>query len=148
MVAAVLFYLVYPPIFYLGVFVGIVYTIVYFTRAKCPSCGARGSLSFVGAEVVNRERAFGNVRRKEVTTKSRSDGDGRVRSYDETTTREERAPVVRTTTRYNYRCSKCGRMSSKDRVAQEEDFSRVEEPEKQTFRHRGDIFDTGSRSIF
>ncbi len=100
----------------------------YYTRPRCPSCGARGTTKLSGTEVIKQERAFGIITRKETVTKKKTDASGQAVNEDIVRKREERAPVLRTTTRYNYACSRCGRATFKDVVTQAEDFSRTEEP--------------------
>lgn len=104
----------------------------YYLSPKCDKCGARFSYRRVGSYVEDRERGYGIVTRSEVTNKKSRDGDGNVRYESETTKRQERAPVVRTTTRYDYTCAKCGNVKSKRKTRQQEDFSPREEATPQT----------------
>lgn len=102
----------------------------YFSTPKCPQCGRRGNYMLAGTKVLGEEHTFGIVTRKTMTTRNRRGRNGRTR-YEDVTTREERAPVIRTTTRYTYACKKCGRTTFTDKVTQQEDFSRGEESSPQ-----------------
>jgi len=98
--------------------------VVYFYGARCPSCGARGTSTFVSSEVVSQEPAYGLVTRKDTISSEKGD------SY---VYRKERVPIIKTTTRTHYQCRNCQHYWYRDRESQREDFSRKEATsEKQT----------------
>ncbi len=116
---------------YALVFFALAFISWYYLQDRCPSCRTRGSMRAAGSEVINQERAYGIVTRHETTTRKNRDSNGRVRYEDETTTRQERAPIVKATVRYSFKCKRCGAMTYRDRHKQWEDFSRDEEPAKE-----------------
>jgi rubredoxin len=133
LVAAAVLYYFSPVVFVIVLFIGFLYAVGYYRREKCPSCGARGTIVFDRSEVVKTERAYGIVTRTETATNRRRDNQGRMVNEESTSEREERAPVIRTTSQDYHKCSKCGYSYSSESVDEEEDFSRVEKPvEKQT----------------
>jgi hypothetical protein len=127
-VVVIILFILFPILFYLAVVSGIVYAVWYFGRKKCPSCGARGTISFAGTEVVKTEKAYGLVTRTDTSSAQRRDSSGQVVNESATTHRQERAPIIRTTSRSTYRCFKCGYSYGTDSVAEQEDFSRDDSP--------------------
>ncbi|HWY28408.1 MAG TPA: hypothetical protein VNW25_04020 [Candidatus Sulfotelmatobacter sp.] len=101
----------------------------YYGQEKCPSCKARGKLRSGRTDLVNQQRGFGIVTRTDVV--SGKVGNRRQRS---TVQRQERVPVVGTTTRVFYQCSACQRfVGSRDYYTEQEDFS---PPQQQTIVQR------------
>lgn len=96
---------------------------VYYGRPKCGRCGARGTISQSGTEVVSSVPGFGIVTRTDIVTtdKRRSSGSGKEVSQVK---RQERVPTVTNTVRTYYKCSKCANTTYKDKISQVEDFSR------------------------
>jgi hypothetical protein len=96
---------------------------IYYGRPKCGSCGARGTISQSGTEVVSSVLGFGIVMRTDTITtdKHRSPGSSTEVSHVK---RQERVPTVTKTVRTYYRCSKCANTTYRDAVTQVEDFSR------------------------
>jgi len=126
--AAVVLYYLSPTVFFIVLFIGVLYAVGYYRREKCPSCGSRGTIALDSSEVLKTERAYGIVTRTDTTTNRRRDNQGKIVNEKSTTEREERAPIVRTTSRDYYKCSKCGHSYSSESVDEEEDFAREEEP--------------------
>ncbi len=131
-VIAALLLVFIPVLFYLGLVCGVVYLVWRFTRAKCPSCGRHGTIGATGSQVVSAERGYGVVTRQDTTTTSKHDGTGSMVTETSTTSRQERAPVVRKTVRTTYRCKGCGYNYTRDSVSEEEDFSDRPQKEKET----------------
>jgi DNA-directed RNA polymerase subunit M/transcription elongation factor TFIIS len=131
LVAAAVLYYLSPAVFFIVLFIGLLYTVGYYKREKCPSCGSRGTIALDRSEVLKTERAYGIVTRTESTTNRRRDSQGKIVNEESTSEREERAPIVRTTSREYYKCRKCGHSYSRESVDEEEDFSRNEEPSKE-----------------
>jgi len=101
----------------------------YYGQEKCPSCKARGKLRPARTDLVSQQRGFGIVTRTDVVT-------GKVGNEQQRSTvqRQERVPVVGTTTRVFYQCSACQRfVGSRDYYTQQEDFS---PPPQQTIIQR------------
>ena len=101
----------------------IVAGVVYYRRPKCGACGARGTISQSGTEVVSSVPGFGIVTRTDTITtdKRRSSGSSTEVSHVK---RQERVPTVTNTIRTYYKCSKCANTTYRDAVTQVEDFSR------------------------
>jgi DNA-directed RNA polymerase subunit RPC12/RpoP len=98
----------------------------YYSREKCPYCNARGRIRPVKSEIIRQERGYGIVTRTDIV-RGRV-GNQRQRS---SVSRQERVPVVTTTTRVSYQCSNCQRIrGTRDFTAQAEDFS----PPQQTIQ--------------
>lgn len=68
----------------------------YFTKSKCPKCGARFSYVFLDSEVTEKDSV--SVKMKE----NEYDSSGNVKGY-----REHYIPGVKTTTKNRYVCTKC-----------------------------------------
>ena len=99
LVAAAVLYYLSPVVFFLVLIVGVLYAVRYYKREKCPSCGARGTIALDRSEVVKTQRAYGIVTRTETTTNRRRDNQGRMVNEESISEHEERAPVLRTTSR-------------------------------------------------
>jgi hypothetical protein len=87
---------------------------------KCPSCGA--FLSVHPIEPTSRRyESYGVVTRVDTST-----GYIGEEEMDQTTYREERAPIVATTVREQTQCRSCGQIwITSERTYEEEDFSRA-----------------------
>lgn len=106
---------------------------VYYRRPKCGYCGARGQVTRTSFEVVNREQAYGIITRTDTVTKSRRLSDGTAARDVTHVNRQERVPIVRTTTRTHYQCMNCRNTWFRDTVGEAEDFSvREQAPQKET----------------
>jgi len=95
----------------------------YYGREQCPYCKVRGKIRVGRSDLVSQERGFGLVTRTEVAQ-------GRVgrRIQQSTITRQERVPVVNTTTKVEYVCTNCQRLvGSRNYYNQREDFSAPEQ---------------------
>jgi len=104
---------------------------VYYGRSKCGRCGARGTISLGGTEVVSSVPGFGIVTRTDTITtdKHRSSGSSNEVSQVK---RQERVPTVTNTVRTYYKCSSCANTTYRDTVTQVEDFSRSGNEQTQT----------------
>ena len=95
----------------------------YYGRERCPYCKVRGKIRAGRSDLVSQQRGFGLVTRTEVAQ-------GRVgrETQESTITRQERVPVVNTTTRVEYVCTNCQHViGSRDFYNQREDFSPPEQ---------------------
>ncbi|HZY94089.1 MAG TPA: hypothetical protein VFE98_04405 [Candidatus Bathyarchaeia archaeon] len=95
----------------------------YYGRERCQYCKVRGKIRAGRSDLVSQQRGFGLVTRTEVAQ-------GRVgrRVQQSTITRQERVPVVNTTTRVDYVCTNCQHViGSRDYYNQREDFSPPEQ---------------------
>ena len=128
LVGAVVAYVLSPALFFILLLVGFLFAVGYYKREKCPSCGSRGTIALDRSDVIGKKKAYGIVTRTDTTTSRVPDGQGKMISQESTTERQERVPVVKTTSQDYYKCSKCGYSYSKESVDEEEDFSRDEEP--------------------
>jgi hypothetical protein len=115
-------------VFGVGIIFLIIAGVAYFYGSPCPSCGVRGTTVFVRSETVNQEPAYGIITRTDTIRKRRTRPDGTVVREVTNIDRQERVPVVRTTTRRYYRCKNCQNSWSRDFVSQSEDFARRETP--------------------
>lgn len=131
-VVAVLLLVFVPVLFFICLLGGVIYAGWYFSRQKCPTCGARGTIGYSGSAVVNEEKGYGLVTRNDTVKTRRKDNSGKVVDETSTSSRQERAPVVRRTVRATYKCAACGYSYSKDSFRVEEDFSDRPEKEKET----------------
>lgn len=95
---------------------------------KCTYCGKRGKIVFERSEIVRRESAYGLVTRTESVTKRKRGSSGSDARELTEIKRQERVPVVNTTTRYFYTCKNCQKWWYKDYTTQSEDFSRPDTP--------------------
>jgi len=101
----------------------------YYGRERCPHCKVRGRIRPGRSEIISQERAYGIVTRTDTVT-------GRVgrERRRSTVRRQERVPVVRTTTRVAYQCAACQQfVGSKNYYSESEDFS---PPQQQTIIQR------------
>ena len=101
----------------------------YYGRERCPYCKLRGTMRPGRSEIIAQDRGFGIVTRTDTVT-------GRVGRERQRSTvqRQERVPVVRTTTRVAYQCTACHQfVGSKNYYSESEDFS---PPQQQTIVQR------------
>ncbi len=101
----------------------------YYGRERCPYCKLRGTIRPGRSEIIAQDRGFGIVTRTDTVTGRV--GRERQRSRVQ---RQERVPVVRTTTRVAYQCIACRQfVGSKNYNSESEDFS---PPQQQTIVQR------------
>lgn len=113
--------ILYWPIAVFGVLlIFVAFFWAYSEAEKCPSCGRPWTLRQTNSEVVGQQRGYGLINRFE--THSGYVGNQPTSSVVQ---RQERGPVVWTTTRVNYVCSHCGKPAFKQYVQAQEDFSSI-----------------------
>jgi hypothetical protein len=92
-------------------------------RSRCLKCGSWWAVEWAEDVKVGEERCYGLV-----TRTARTSGGGYVAGRpvcgSSSTSWEERVPVIRTTYRRTWRCSRCGHETHTQEVYDQEDFSR------------------------
>jgi DNA-directed RNA polymerase subunit RPC12/RpoP len=105
---------------------------INFFSPKCPHCGTKGEIKYIGWKRTNEEHGYGIVTRTQTESRVRKGTDGNGITEDVTVERQERAPVVRRTYTRLYRCMRCTKSWTKDKTTEEEDFSPPRPLEKST----------------
>jgi hypothetical protein len=96
---------------------------------RCSKCGTKGKIIQVGLTTVTKKRGMGVVTRTDTITKTVKLPSGEKQKETTEINREERAPVIRGTQRYYYRCSACNDSWTESETYEFEDKG-PREPEK------------------